>query len=100
MPAKGNALLVGDAANFFLPVSGEGIGTAIQSGLLAADSVISASESGGQADKAYSARLEPTISVFGTLSSGLEKIGAAMKDGGDSLPAVLREAYGTTLRLF
>jgi flavin-dependent dehydrogenase len=100
VPAKGNALLVGDAANFFLPVSGEGIGTAIQSGLLAADSIMTASESGEQAGRAYSARLEPTISLFGTLSSGLEKIGAEMKDGGDSLPEVLQEAYGSTLRLF
>ena len=63
-PAKGNALLVGDAAGFLLPVSGEGIGTALQSGLFSADSVKEALESGKQPDKIYSARIETIISAF------------------------------------
>ena len=38
-PARGNTLLVGDAAGLQFPISGEGIGTALESGLLAADAV-------------------------------------------------------------
>jgi len=39
VPAKGNSLLVGDAAGLILPISGEGIGTALKSGLMAAHSI-------------------------------------------------------------
>jgi len=100
LPARGNALLVGDAASFHLPVSGEGIGTAIQSGLLAADSIMRAIESGRQADKIYVAKVEGIISVFKELYPWLERINEETKRGGDSLPEVLREAYHSTLRMF
>ena len=40
VPAKENVLLVGDAAGLILPITFEGIGTALKSGLLAADAVI------------------------------------------------------------
>jgi flavin-dependent dehydrogenase len=45
--------LVGDAAGFILPLSGEGIGTALKSGLLAATSVIEASRNNNQASHLY-----------------------------------------------
>ncbi len=40
VPAKGNVLLVGDAAGLILPITFEGIGTAIKSGVAAARSII------------------------------------------------------------
>lgn len=40
VPAKGNVLLVGDAAGLILPITFEGIGSAIKSGVAAARSVV------------------------------------------------------------
>ncbi len=100
LPAKGNALWVGDAASFHLPVSGEGIGTAIKSGLLAADSIREALGSGKQADRIYLTEVEAIISEFKELYPWYARIVEETKSGGNSLPEVLREAYHSTLRMF
>ncbi len=100
LPAKGNALLVGDAGGLILPVSGEGIGTAIKSGLLAADSIIRAVESGEQPDKIYLTEIDGIISIFKELSSWSKRIAEEISSGGHSLPQVLRDAYYSTLRMF
>ena len=99
LPAKGNVLLVGDAAGLLLPVTGEGIGTGIKSGLLAADSIIRAVESGEQPDKIYLTEIESVISVFKEISPWFKKITEETKSGGHSLPEVLRDAYQSTLRM-
>jgi flavin-dependent dehydrogenase len=62
-PAKERILLVGDAAGFPLPTS-DGIGTAILSGLMAAESIIDASKQGGQADERYLQRAAVIISTI------------------------------------
>jgi len=100
LPAKGNALLVGDAAGFILPVSGEGIGTAVKSGLLAADSLMRAVESGGKADKIYLTEIESIISIIGELSPWSKKVDGEIEAGGGRLPEVMRDAYQSTLRMF
>lgn len=56
-PAKGNSLLVGDAAGLILPISGEGIGTALKSGLMAALSIVEASWTKDQASRLYLSEL-------------------------------------------
>ena len=58
-PAKGNALLVGDAAGFLMPVSGEGIGVGIKSALLAASSIVGAGVSGRPPDEDYLREILP-----------------------------------------
>ncbi len=45
-PGRGNSLLVGDAAGFVEPVTGEGISFAMESALCAADAVMDAARSG------------------------------------------------------
>jgi flavin-dependent dehydrogenase len=62
-PAKDRILLIGDAAGFQLPTS-EGIGTAILSGLMAAESIIDASKQGGQAGERYLQRAAVIISTI------------------------------------
>jgi flavin-dependent dehydrogenase len=62
-PAKDRILLVGDAAGFPLPTS-DGIGTAILSGSMAAESIIDASKQGGQADEHYLQRASVIISTI------------------------------------
>lgn len=62
-PAKGRALLTGDAAGFQLPNS-EGIGTALLSGIMAADSIIGAEEHGKQAADEYLQRISVIIQTI------------------------------------
>jgi flavin-dependent dehydrogenase len=99
-PARGNALLVGDAAGILLPVSGEGIGTSMKSALLAAQSIKRAFESGEPAESVYLSKLEDIISLFGEIYPWFKKIIDEARGGGNSLPEVLRDAYSDTLRSF
>lgn len=62
-PAKERIMLVGDAAGFQLPNS-EGIGTAIRSGLMAAESIIDAGKQGVQAGERYLQRAESIIKII------------------------------------
>ena len=100
LPAKGNALLVGDAAGFLMPVSGEGIGNGIKSGLLAASSIIKALELGESPEKIYLTEIEGIISIFKETYPWFKRISQETKGGGLSLPEVLRDAYRSTLRMF
>jgi len=61
-PARGNALLVGDAAGLLLPISGEGIGMALKSGLLAATRVVEASGRNEEAGDLYIDSLKEILS--------------------------------------
>ena len=62
-PAKDRIMLVGDAAGFQLPTS-EGIGTAILSGLMAAESIIDAGKNGVQAGEHYLQKAEIIINTI------------------------------------
>jgi flavin-dependent dehydrogenase len=99
-PARGNALLVGDAAGLPMPVSGEGIGTGMKSALLAASSIKRAIESGEPADNIYLEGLDSIISVFREISPWFRRIIDEAKSGGYSMPQVLRDGYFATLRPF
>jgi flavin-dependent dehydrogenase len=99
-PARGNALLVGDAAGFLMPVSGEGIGVGMKSALLATSSIKRAIESGEPADAAYLSEVGGIISVFGEIYPWFRRIADEARSGGHSLPQVLRDGYGSTLRTF
>lgn len=99
-PARGNALLVGDAAGFTMPVSGEGIGTAMKSGLLAANSIQRAIESGELAEVVYLSKINSIISMIGEIYPWFKRITEEARSGGRSLPRVLLEAYLRTLITF
>jgi len=100
LPAKGNVLLAGEAGGFVLPISGEGIGTCLRSGLSAANSIIKAVETGVPADSTYLDEVQPIISVFEELLPSFKKIITETKSGGRSLPQVVADAYRATLRTF
>lgn len=97
LPARGNGLLVGDAAGLLLPISGEGIGAALKSGLFAADSVIEASRGDGQAAHLYLNRLKGLISKLQELYSDAKKM-FAQKDENQRV-SILKEAWQKALRL-
>jgi flavin-dependent dehydrogenase len=62
-PAKDRILLIGDAAGFQLPNS-EGIGTAILSGVMAAESIVDANKQGGEAAERYLQKAEVIIKAI------------------------------------
>ena len=98
-PAKGNLILTGDAASFILPVSGEGIGTALWSGLMAAESITEALKSAQEAEEIYLGKIESIISVIKELCPWQDKIAEAAQDSGEALLDVLYDAYNRTLRI-
>ncbi len=53
LPARGNALLVGDAGGFVMPVTGEGISTAMKTAVLAAASIAEALKENKKAEESY-----------------------------------------------
>ncbi|MFC1907058.1 NAD(P)/FAD-dependent oxidoreductase [Chloroflexota bacterium] len=100
LPAKGNVLLAGEAGGFVLPISGEGIGTCFKSGLSAVDAVIKAAETGAPADSHYFNGVQPMISAFEEMLPWFKKVITETRSGGRSLPQVVADAYGATLRTF
>lgn len=96
-PAHGNALLVGDAAGLAIPVSGEGLGTAMKSGLLAANSIQKAIASGKPADVYYLSEIDSIISLIAEIYPAFKKITEEARSGGRSLPRILLDAYLRTL---
>jgi len=73
-PAKGNVLLIGDAAGLKNPITGEGIHTAIKSGIFAAESIVKAIKTGDQASKVYLTEIRPLLVDLRSNYSKLEKI--------------------------
>lgn len=98
LPARGNALLVGDAGGFLLPVSGEGIGAGLHSGIAAADAILEVrGQAQGEASPGYLKRLVPLGDMLENLVPEAAKIRAAVKAGDGTLPQTIVEAYRATL---
>lgn len=72
--ARENALLVGDAVGLMLPISGEGIGMALKSGLLAATAVIEASKKNVKAEGLYLPPLKEQLNKLQELYLYTKKI--------------------------
>jgi flavin-dependent dehydrogenase len=97
-PARGNALLIGDAAGLLFPITFEGIGTAFKSSRFAVDAILEAAPSGREAAPIYLRKLKPVIDLiqqFCLLDSGLEK---AADSGPENLCKALTSGYEATLR--
>jgi len=62
--AKDNALITGDAAGLIIPLTGEGIGTALQSGFTAADAVLKARETNQKAEEFYALMSQGLLSTI------------------------------------
>ena len=92
-PTKGNVLLVGDAAGLKIPVTREGIGSALRSGVLAVSAIVQAEEQGVEAEEIYLEKLEGmiiTLKRFYALSRKVEE--EAIK-GPQALSAALTDAW-------
>ena len=99
IPAEGNALLVGDAAGLEMPVTGEGISTALKSGLEAATAIACAIETGVTADQPYLKELKGLLSQLETLYSLSRRIREQSTRGAQPLSEALTEAWKQALQL-
>jgi len=68
-PARGNILLVGDAAGLLDLIEGGGIGLAVHSGVLAADSILRAAQKGDKAENHYLEAMKGVISAIAKMHS-------------------------------
>ena len=99
IPAHGNTLVVGDAAMLQLPVTGEGIGMALKSGLFAARSVAEAIASKRDAADIYLPRYESLLNLLKELSPHDKKIEEASRKGPEALFNAFAEGFRATLRI-
>jgi menaquinone-9 beta-reductase len=99
LPARGNAMLAGDAGGFLLPVSGEGIGAALQCGIAAAEAILEVKgQPQGEAHRGYLRRLAPLADMLESLVPEYRKMREAVKSADANLPQVIAAAYRATLR--
>ena len=99
LPAQGNVLLVGDAAGLFLPITFEGIGSALKSGILAAESIVRSVETGRSAAAYYLEGLEGIVDTIRRLCAVQNDLAAAAGRGPRVLAATILAAYRETLTI-
>ncbi|MDX2501622.1 MAG: NAD(P)/FAD-dependent oxidoreductase [Deltaproteobacteria bacterium] len=98
-PAKGNILLIGDAAGLLFPITFEGIGTALKSGILAADSVARSANGGREAAGTYLEELKSILQPLRNLHAWNKKLEQEANKGGAALSEALKAAYEETLNI-
>jgi flavin-dependent dehydrogenase len=98
-PAKGNTLLIGDAAGLLFPITFEGIGTALKSGILAADSIRQAAQEGQEAAPTYLRRLKPILEQIEFLMTWQKKLEHTLPQEPEALAGMLKEVYEKTLKI-
>lgn len=99
VPAQGNVLLVGDAAGLIFPITFEGIGSALKSGVAAAEAIATSARKGSSASTFYLKQIEPimeTVRRLCAVQDGLKSISAA---GPDAMADALVAAYRETLTI-
>jgi flavin-dependent dehydrogenase len=98
-PALGNVMLVGDAASLILPITYEGIGPALKSGLLAADAISEAAKHNTQAAGIYLGELESMLEVLNGLYSLSKELEQKADQGVQPLAKAMKDAYEETLKI-
>jgi flavin-dependent dehydrogenase len=93
--AKGNVLLVGDAASLKIPLSGEGIGTALKSGILAAGSIVESIRTDRKVEQIYAGELRP---LLGALGSCYEMLDELKREKGTEFLGALAKAFEDSIR--
>ncbi len=99
LPAKGNILLVGDAAGLQLPPMGEGIGAALKTGLLAANSISNAVELKKAASEVYFQELAGFLAALRPLDSLTKQAKAESAKGLRAFLKGLRIAWDESLKI-
>jgi geranylgeranyl reductase family protein len=94
---RGNVLLTGDAARLKIPVSGEGIGTALRSGILAAESIVASLASGKKVSNMFANELRPLLATLHAFYLDLEHIKNDARKGPQALLDALTRAFEKTM---
>ncbi|MFH1651463.1 MAG: NAD(P)/FAD-dependent oxidoreductase [Chloroflexota bacterium] len=97
-PVKGRVLLCGDAGGVRLPVTAEGIGTGIQTGLLAADAVRRAVSGEGSAEGAYRAAVQGLLAELRKLMPPSGYLAQQGDRGVEYLLDAYRQIYDIALK--
>jgi flavin-dependent dehydrogenase len=92
-------MLIGDAAGLLFPITFEGIGTALKSGILAAGSVARSINVGSEAAGIYLQELKPILEIIRSLDFWNKKLEQAATKRGAELSKALTAAYGETLKV-
>ncbi|MBI4330577.1 MAG: NAD(P)/FAD-dependent oxidoreductase [Chloroflexi bacterium] len=79
-PASGNALLAGDAAGLIMPVTGEGIGLAVQSGVWAAAAIEESAATGRTVIDCYQTKLSAIMETI----RGFYHVARTLREKADS----------------
>ena len=98
-PAAGNILLVGDSTGLIFPITFEGIGGALKSGILAAEAAAEGIKDGKEIARIYLGELAPVLDVMGKyyeISKGLDK---DKEKGPEELALAIRDAYEEILKI-
>lgn len=95
--ARNNVLLTGDAAGLQIPVSGEGIGTALKSGVLAANAIVESLRTGKEVSKIYTGELSPLLATLRSDYLKLEQIKSEANRGPEALLDALATAFEESL---
>jgi flavin-dependent dehydrogenase len=101
LPARGNVLIVGDAAGLNAPVTGEGLNMALKSGLEAARAVAKARQSGTQAAGIYLKVVDELLARFREIEVFGRRIGtAAATEDPEAYADALIESWDYALKAF
>ena len=98
-PARGNALLIGDAAGLLFPISFEGIGVALKSGMLAAAAIVESIHSQAEPSALYLKTLTPIIKQLKALHLLGKRLEKEHAKGGQALLNALKEGYTAALEI-
>jgi flavin-dependent dehydrogenase len=98
-PARENILLIGDAAGLFFPITYEGIGAALRSGLLAADSVAATTPQRKEAAEIYLHELKSLLKQLKGLYSLQESLEQSPTKRASDLSHTLKKVYEQTLKV-
>lgn len=96
-PARDNVLLVGDAAGLLLPFTHEGIGSAVKSGVMAAESIIEAHSKDEKSDRLYLAMVGGMRTLLKDLRKQHVKMNDTAKKGAKALSEAMAEYIERTL---
>ncbi len=100
-PARGNALVIGDAAGLNIPITGEGLASSLKSGQYAADAVIEAKRNSEKADRIYLESVDVMLSKFKDIYSFGGRIKAASdKNDPEEFSDAVLASWDFALKLF
>ncbi len=97
--AKDNALITGNAAGLNVPMTGEGINTAIKSGLMAAEAVIEAGRRNGKAADFYVPTCQGLLSTLWGMYPPPGKMREESEKGMDRFMATILKIYSGSMDL-